>query len=596
MFRRKGDTISPDASYPANLKELGFFINKLGHIRMIEAPDKPFVFNATNIERHNEVRNEALHACSRAEVTERASKLGIKQLFFPQLTTVKPAGPHIPILAPSADILRTRKRIVVIINDTLQDLGILAYRQLQRDLGFNGGSVINFAKEMVKRSARNDKEGPIQSIFDDGVSIDDSETPGLVVLNAGQLLYSHKFNRSMTLRSWYALPRKSIAHDAIRIHEEENYVEGHRTPAQHIKSVFDQLLCNPEYVSPDADLYIVAIEDGASNALEVINDDFDKYGTRIAAMAMIHTLAEISDLTHPSLKAFLHQRTRQWKYSDLGLDPEECTELPDDYSCDAPKQTLQQDTNVIRWNAELPGPSSLSEIATPLHRLTLNTVFSSSDKSAPTNSDPDASYDWGSGSVPCPTFAGGQEPAGECVFTDPAVQRAILSFFEDVAQDPENYRNPAFTTVVVPSPTADEPFILDADAPVPETVDTSTAHLMTPEQLELDEARKKLADMRIALGACPDDVDILAKGREKLAAKVAKQEAAIQDLQVKALGSGALGAGEAEDLRQEWKPQVDGPRVPFAGTMVDSELLKAAGLGETASEELEKLGEGKAFL
>lgn len=28
---------------------------------MIEAPDRPFVFNATNSERHNEVRNEAFH-------------------------------------------------------------------------------------------------------------------------------------------------------------------------------------------------------------------------------------------------------------------------------------------------------------------------------------------------------------------------------------------------------------------------------------------------------------------------------------------------------------------------------------------------------
>lgn len=31
---------------------------------MIEAPEKPFVFNSTNIERHNEVRNEALHGMS----------------------------------------------------------------------------------------------------------------------------------------------------------------------------------------------------------------------------------------------------------------------------------------------------------------------------------------------------------------------------------------------------------------------------------------------------------------------------------------------------------------------------------------------------
>ena len=32
--------------------------------------------------------------------------------------------------------------------------------------------------------------------------------------------------------------------------------------------------------------------------------------------------------------------------------------------------------------------------------------------------------------------------------------------------------------------------------------------------------------------------------------------------------------------------QVEGPKVPFAGTMVDSELLKAAGLVESAEEGL----------
>ena len=33
---------------------------------MIEAPEKPFVFNSTNIERHNEVRNEAFHGMNTA--------------------------------------------------------------------------------------------------------------------------------------------------------------------------------------------------------------------------------------------------------------------------------------------------------------------------------------------------------------------------------------------------------------------------------------------------------------------------------------------------------------------------------------------------
>ncbi|KAF2626006.1 hypothetical protein BU25DRAFT_472829 [Macroventuria anomochaeta] len=604
MFRRREDTITLDASYPADLKKLGFFINKLGHIRMIEAPEKPFVFNSTNIERHNEVRNEALHACARAEVTERLSKLGIKQLYFPQLTTAKPNGPHIPILAPPLDVLKTRKRIVVIINDALQDLGILAYRQLQRELGVNGGSVINFAKEMIKRSALADNvENPeaTQNIFDDGAGVkDDNEIPGLIAMNTGQLLYSHKYNRTMTTRSWYALPRKSIVHDHIRIHDQENYVEGHRDPTEHIKSVFDQLLCNTDHVAPDAEVYIVAIEGGAGKVLEVFRDDFEKYGARVTAMAVVHTLVDNSEITHPSLRAFLHQRTRQWKCTDLSINPVHCTDLPDDYLCGASSQTACRDTKAIRWNEELSKAGSLSDITKSLCRLAPSVVPSmDGDKSASTESDTDVSSEWRSGSVPCPTFAGGKESTGECVFTELAVQHAILSFFEEVAQDPKNYRNPAFTTFAdVPHPTADAPLALSADPTVPETADIQPAfHMMTPEQLELDEARTKLADMRIALDACSENDDALGKGRAKLVEKITKQEAAIKDLQVKALSSGSLGVGEAEDLRRDWTPKVDGPQVPFAGTMVDSELLKAAGLGETANEELEKLDEEeKAFL
>jgi hypothetical protein len=35
-------------------------VNNLGHIRMIEAPDKEYVFHATNNERMNELRREAM--------------------------------------------------------------------------------------------------------------------------------------------------------------------------------------------------------------------------------------------------------------------------------------------------------------------------------------------------------------------------------------------------------------------------------------------------------------------------------------------------------------------------------------------------------
>jgi hypothetical protein len=177
-------------------------------------------------------------------------------------------------LAPSPEVLKTRKRVIVLVNDATQDLGILAYRQLQRELGINGGSVINFVKELIKRSATDNTAEQDEEIFKDGFKLEDaSNTPALVVLNTGQLLYSHKYDQAMTLRSWSALPRKSITHDMIRIHEEENRVEGHRNPQEHVKTVFDEVICNPERVAADAEVYVIAIEDGTESILNVLKDD-----------------------------------------------------------------------------------------------------------------------------------------------------------------------------------------------------------------------------------------------------------------------------------------------------------------------------------
>jgi hypothetical protein len=62
MFRRIEDTLEPDPSFPADLNQLGFFINLSGDIRMIDAPEKPYVYHATNNERVNEVRREAMQS------------------------------------------------------------------------------------------------------------------------------------------------------------------------------------------------------------------------------------------------------------------------------------------------------------------------------------------------------------------------------------------------------------------------------------------------------------------------------------------------------------------------------------------------------
>ena len=157
---------------------------------------------------------------------QRLSYLGLNCIHLPDFAMTKPNGPHVPILAPLPEVLKTRKRIIVLVNDTMQDLGIFAYRQLQRELGINGGSVVNFVKEMIKRSSADNDAEKDASIFRDGYVLEDkATTPALIVLNTGQLLYSHKYDQAMTLRSWSAMPRKSVAHDMIRIHDEDIRIE-----------------------------------------------------------------------------------------------------------------------------------------------------------------------------------------------------------------------------------------------------------------------------------------------------------------------------------------------------------------------------------
>jgi hypothetical protein len=208
------------------------------------------------------------------ETEKRVSALGIDRIYLPDFTTAKPKGKAVPILAPSPEILKTRKRIIVIVNDATQDLGVLAYRHMQRDLGLNGGSVVNFIKEIVKRSATGAEAAKYDNIFKDGFRLeDDNDTPALVVMNTGQLLYSHKYEKAMTMRSWSAMPRKSVSHDMIRIHDVENRIEGHRDPREHVISVFNNIFCNPDRVAADAEVYVIAIEGGSEYMLNLLERD-----------------------------------------------------------------------------------------------------------------------------------------------------------------------------------------------------------------------------------------------------------------------------------------------------------------------------------
>jgi len=537
------------------------------------------------------------------ETEKRASALGINRIYLPDFTTAKPEGKAVPILAPSPEILRTRKRVIVIVNDALQDLGVLAYRHMQRDLGLNGGSVVNFIKEIIKRSATGAEAAKYDDIFKDGFKLEeDNDIPALVVLNTGQLLYSHKYGKSMAMRSWSAMPRKSVSHEMVRIHDVENHIEGHRDPREHVMSVFDSIICNPDRVAPDAEVYVIAIEGGSEYMLNLLEKDCEyvfavcsallteivkKYASRVTAMALIHSLVDELQVKDSNIRAFLCERVREWRYSDLSINPKDCIELPKDYSPlqDTPPNT--QDSHHVDWNVKVPKASVLSGITNALHHLVVGNAPSKEAEEA--LADTSASDCWSNSMAPtCPTFAGGCDPAGECILTDFAVQHAILDFFEQVAQDPSNYSNPNFNPyTAVPQPSLDNPLALDPDNPDIAGF-PSLPPEMSPEQAELDMAREELEKMKFALQATPTSDPELQEGRTKLTERIAKQEIKIEKIKVQALATGGLKAEEATELRENWNPQAEGEKVEFAGAKVSSNLLKMAGLMGEKEEGTEK--------
>ncbi|KAF1964716.1 hypothetical protein BU23DRAFT_547122 [Bimuria novae-zelandiae CBS 107.79] len=584
MFRWKGNALHPDAKYPVNTKELGFFIDQNGCFRNREAPELFFNFHYTNDDRHNEVRSEAMRVCHRREVLKRLAALGLKELYLPTLSPNKPNGPHIPILAPAAEVLKARKRVLVVINDhAYQDLGILAYRELQREGGVNGGSVINFVKGLASRTRANVDPGLEGRLSKDGAGFErDEDVPGLIVLNTAQLLYSHKYNKALSFRSWDALPRKSVIHDAVKYYEVENRVDGHRTPEEHIKTVFETVIKNPDFVSPGAEVYVVAIESGVESLISILDGNLHKYGERIVALALIQS-PKVGQIKNPDLKAFLHARARHWQTSQFGSpNPSQCNALPSNYVSNAVSRKPDTEAS-IDWLEKSQG-------GVGHHAYTPCTKVLVSKAAMPPT--PEASSDDGfqDDGPTCPTFGGGDTWVGECVFTQPVVQQAILSFFEDVARDPDNYCNPDFS-LEIPNPSPEEPTTLSADSRL-------DADMLNPEKQVLLVAQEELRQLHAAFLATPQGDPEFGPALTRLEKLIKNKDAEIKELEEKAVAKGALGADAEQELRDNWKHKMNGEKwtekvpgknIPFAGVMADSNIVASAGCLDTTKEELAKL-------
>ena len=175
----------------------------------------------------------------------------------------------------------------------------------------------------------------------------------------------------------------------------------------------------------------------------------------------------------------------------------------------------------------------------------------------------------------------------------------MINFFEDVAQDPTNYTNPAFVLEDrVAGPAPDNPLEFKTNpsfGPPPASI---PEEMLTEERQELNAVQAALDTMKAALSSTPSTTAALRDSRDRLGKRIRQQEVKVEALEKKALASGCLGHGAAEELRKKWEKgsgggqwteKKAGQEIMFAGVKVDSEVLKRAGFADTVAEELKNL-------
>ncbi|KAK8234319.1 hypothetical protein HDK77DRAFT_310459 [Phyllosticta capitalensis] len=576
MYRLAEAGMPADPHYAADLKELGYFIDGNSEIKTIRPPHFYYTYWLSNNERVNDAFRDAMHECITREIMDRMAALGVPPLWVPKMSPDKPKDvAATPILVTNQQDLKKRKRIIVVINDDFQDLGLWAYRIASKEGGVESGSVVSLARAMqqnqlvhfeqftglgpkapgvagggdapasdmerrvteavvaqaphltngnaatkaekgddVSTDGSDDNKKPKVDTSDVPFKVpEDWEAPGLVVLNPGQLRYSPQQDKSMTRQTWNSQPRKSAIHPVPTWDPEFNSIEGNRTVVEHVKFAFDNIVNNPEWVSRDANVYIIGVGNGGDAVIEFLDSEWTTYKERVAAIALTDPSPIRESLKDHDFAAFLHHRAR-------GLVPNEqpagtpvavpsSSEHPTPTSSRRPSATSAggtprpQDATSSPWLETVPTAgdsprgffrSASDALTSSISQLAIDSIMSS--PTTPLRTTPDESQEWGIHYFPL--LSSGERMFGEVIL--PTSYRLILAWFELVAATP-GYKNPAFR---VPDP-VQQVFDTATDTPAVEGSDESKS----------DEGAAAPTDQAPSADAAEKGEDDRSKGKER---------------------------------------------------------------------------------
>lgn len=216
--------------------------------------------------------------------------LGLEKVLLPFGTT-SAQEPNVPIFV-SADI-KSKSRVVIIVGETYQDLGIIAHRVLEGPGGVTKGSMISVVEALQSQPS----------------SPAESSSPGFILANTGQYIWHQALKRCLTIVGAEGAPMPSAVHAGLKWFAEvgRDRVRGSENTREHMKTVFESVV--PAFVDEEASLDIIAVGDGADALAKYMDwsETWKKFTGRTNCLAILGGYHDVDDLECASFREFLRE-------------------------------------------------------------------------------------------------------------------------------------------------------------------------------------------------------------------------------------------------------------------------------------------------
>jgi hypothetical protein len=221
-------------------------------------------------------------------VSSRLDNLGLDNVLLP-LGTISRSQKHVPIrLTPN---LATKSRVVLILGEPGQALGIRAYRVCGQAGGINKGSMVGFLKALLKQPS----------------SATDRSPPGIILANPGELWWWPEGKKGLTPSARLRIPMASAVHVARVYKHGENIIPENANPKEHVRYIFEKVL--PEFVGKEAKMDIITIGETAEEVEMYLNNEevWGRVGRQMNSMVVLSGFYSSENFVCEGFKKFMKE-------------------------------------------------------------------------------------------------------------------------------------------------------------------------------------------------------------------------------------------------------------------------------------------------